>query len=246
MNQENRSAAESANANALTAVAIAVGALTREEAKAEGIYTVTCLEVVPERKAEYDVMFQRFLKATQRGALARAAERIGLLQSAREIEEQLHAFPMREVWAEPAHNVVCTVGKNLALDTFIAGSSYTATGPYMGLISSVSWSAVAAGDTMASHSGWTEAGSTNAPTFSARGTPAWSSASAGAKATSSAVSFTMTGAGTLKGCFLVYGSGAVTTLMNTSGTILSAGAFTGGDQAVSSGNVVTVTYYLSM
>lgn len=248
MNQESKAAAEAAQANAMTAVAVAVGVLTQEETKAKGLYIATCLEVIPERKAEYDALFQRYMQATQRTALARMAERIGLLRSAREIEEELHAFPMREKWsaAAPAPNVVCTVGKNLMLDSAIAGSSYTTTGPYLGMISSVSWSAVAAGDTMASHSGWTEAGSTNAPTFTARGTPAWSSASAGAKSTSSAVSFTMTSSGTLKGCFMVYGSGAVTTLMSTAGTILSAGAFTGGDQAVSSGNVVTVTYSISL
>lgn len=246
MNQESKAAAEAAQANAMTAVAVAVGTLTREDAKAEGRYIVTCREVIPEFKAEYDALFQRYMQATQRSALARMAERVGLLRMAREIEEELHQFPMREVWCEPIENVVCTVGKNLTWDTAIAGSSYTATGPYMGLISSVSWSAVAAGDTMASHSGWTEAGSTNAPTFTARGTPAWSSASAGAKVTSSAVSYTMTSAGTLKGCFLVFGTGAVITLMSTAGTILSAGAFTGGDQAVSSGNVVTVTYSISM
>lgn len=150
------------------------------------------------------------------------------------------------LWEEDINNVVCTAGKNLALDTILSGSAYTVTGPYMGLISSVSWSATAATDTMASHSGWTEAGSTNAPTFASRGTVAFSSASAGSKSTSSAVSFTMTGAGTLEGCFLVYGSGAVNTIGSTAGTLLSAGAFTSGSQVVSSGNVVTVSYMLSI
>ena len=150
------------------------------------------------------------------------------------------------LWEDTFDNVVCTAGKNLALDTILTGSAYTVTGPYMGLISSVSYTAVAATDTMASHSGWTEAGTTNAPTFAARGTPAWSAASAGAKATSAAVSFTMTGAGTLVGAFMAFGTGAVTTLMSTTGTLLSAGAFSGGNQVVSSGNVVTVSYSLAV
>ena len=150
------------------------------------------------------------------------------------------------LWEQTIGNVVCTVGKNLMLQTALTGSGYTVVGPYMGLISSVSYTAVSAADTMASHSGWTEAGSTNAPTFSARIAPSFGTASAGAISTSSAVSFTMTGAGTLVGAFITYGTGAVTTLMSTAGTLLSAGAFTGGNQPVNSGNVVQVTYSLSL
>jgi len=151
------------------------------------------------------------------------------------------------LWEDTVHNVVATVGKNLMLQTALTGSGYTVVGPYMGMISSISYTTgPAAGDTMASHSGWTEAGTTNAPTFAARIAPSFGTASAGAISTSAAVSFTMTGAGTLKGAFIVYGTGAVTTILNTSGTLLSAGLFTGGDQPVNSGNVVQVTYSLSL
>jgi hypothetical protein len=41
-------------------------------------------------------------------------------------------------------------------------------------------------------------------------------------------------------------TGAVTTIGNTSGVLFSAGAFNGGNKAVSSGNVVTVTYSVSL
>ena len=150
------------------------------------------------------------------------------------------------LWEEKIDNVVCTLGKNLMLQTALTGSAYTVTGPYMGLISSVGYTAVAAADTMASHAGWNEAGSTNAPTFAARVAPAFGTASAGAISTSTPTSFTMTGAGTLVGAFITYGTGAVTTLMSTAGTLLSAGAFTGGNQPVNSGNVVQVTYSLSL
>src|SRR5512139_2831151 len=120
-------------------------------------------------------------------------------------------------WHDVIENTVVTVGKNLALDTFLAGSGYTVTGPYMGLISSVSYSAIAAGDTMASHSGWTEAGNANAPTYTApRKTCAWSAASGGSKALSSALSYAITGTGTIKGAFLVFGTGALSTIDNTS------------------------------
>jgi hypothetical protein len=152
----------------------------------------------------------------------------------------------KEKWRDEFDNTVVTVGKNLALDTIMAGSSYTVVGPYMGLISSVSWSAVAAGDTMSSHTGWTEAGATNAPTYSGnRGTCSWSSASGGSKALSAALGFSITGTGTVEGCFLVYGTGAVNTVDNTSGVLFSAGAFTGGAKTVANGDTLNVSYTLS-
>ena len=150
------------------------------------------------------------------------------------------------IWTDEFPNTVATVGKNLALDTFLAGSAYTVTGPYMGLISSVSYSAISAADTMASHAGWLEAGNANAPTYTApRKTAAWSAASAGAKALSAALAFTFTGSGTVKGAFMVYGTGAVSTIDNTAGTLLSAGLFSGGDRAVVSTDVINVSYTMS-
>ena len=150
-------------------------------------------------------------------------------------------------WRETIDNVVQTVGKNLALDTFLAGAAYTVTGPYMGLISSTSYSAVAAGDTMASHAGWLEAGGANAPTYSGnRKTAVWSAASAGAKALSAALSFAITSTGTVKGAFLVFGSGALNTKDNTAGTLWSAGTFSTGDKAVVNGDTLNVNYSTSL
>ena len=153
----------------------------------------------------------------------------------------------RRKWADAFVNTVVTAGKNLALDSFLSGSAYTVTGPFMGLISSVSFSAIAVGDTMASHAGWLEAGGANAPTYTApRKTAAWSAAAAGAKALSAPLSFAITGSGTIKGCFIVYGSGALSTIDNASGTLLSAGLFTGGDRAVLSGDTINASYTLSI
>lgn len=150
-------------------------------------------------------------------------------------------------WRDEFPNVVTTVGKNLALDTYLAGSGYTVVGPYMGLISSTSYLAVAAADTMTSHVGWLEAGNANTPTYTnPRKTAVWSAASAGAKALSSALSFAITGTGTVKGAFLVYGAGAVNTIDNTAGTLYSAGLFTGGDKVVASGDTVNVSYSTSL
>ena len=150
-------------------------------------------------------------------------------------------------WSETLPNTVATVGKNAVLDAALAGSSYTVTGPFIGLISSVSWSATAAGDTMASHAGWLEAGGANAPTYTApRKTAAWSAASSGSKALSSAASFAITGSGTIKGAFMVFGSGAVSTIDSTAGTLLSAGVFSGGDKVVASSDTVNVSYSLAL
>jgi len=150
-------------------------------------------------------------------------------------------------WEDIFPNTVTTVGKNLALDTFLAGSAYTVTGPFMGLISSTSYSAISAADTMASHAGWLEAGNANAPTYTApRKTAAWSAASGGSKALSSALSFAITGSGTVKGAFLVFGTGAVSTIDNTSGTLLSAGLFSGGDKVVANLDTLNVSWSLSL
>jgi len=233
-------------------------------------------------------------------------------------------------WREEFPNVVATVGIDALLDAALAGSAYTVTGPYMGLISSVSWAplsttissgtyttgtgavslttaashgllpgdtftiASAAGtgsfaalngsfiattgttgttlnftivggltmtitggnvttasatriaDTMASHADWTEAGGANAPTYSGtRKTCAWSAASGGSKSLSAALNFAFTGAGTVEGAFIVYGTGAVSTIDNTAGVLFSAGAFASGARAVLSGDQLNVSYTIT-
>jgi hypothetical protein len=135
-------------------------------------------------------------------------------------------------------NTVVTVGKNYLLDNGMAGSSYTAAF-YMGLISNVSYSAIAAGDTMASHGGWTES---VAYSNAARITTAWSAASSGSKALSAALVFNINATDTIKGCFLT----TVSTKSGTTGTLFSAGLFTGGDQPVVSGNTLSVSYSLAV
>lgn len=152
-------------------------------------------------------------------------------------------------WDDTIDNLVATVGKNLALDTLLAGSSYSVTGPYMGLISSVGYTAVAAADTMASHAGWTEAGSgTDYPLYNGtRKTCVFSAASAGAKALSAALDFVIeTTGGTVKGCFIVCGTGAIATIADTGGVLLSAGLFTGGDKVVDVADTLQVSYSINL
>lgn len=218
-----------------------------------GIYDAECLRPLPQFRNEAETLLQRRIELENSvrpsgkgwSVPQRPFHTVEELEELDEIAIRLR--PMQEViWRDRAINTVATVGKNLALDTFLAGSSYTVVGPYMGLISSVSWSATNAADTMSSHAGWTEAGNANAPTYSGtRKTAAWSAASAGSKALSSALAFTFTGSGTIKGCFLVYGTGAVNTIDNTSGTLMSAGVFSGGDKSVINTDVVNVSYSLA-
>lgn len=142
-------------------------------------------------------------------------------------------------WRDTVKNLVTTVGKNDLLDKYLSGASYTAAW-FLGLISSVSYTAVAVGDTMASHAGWVEAGLANAPTYSqaSRPAPSFAAASGGSKATSAAVSFSITGTGTIKGSFL----SSVATKDGTTGVLYSAGLFTAGDKIVGNGDTLNATY----
>lgn len=142
-------------------------------------------------------------------------------------------------WSDEIENLVTTVGKNNMLDNHLAGSAYTAAW-YMGLIGATSYTTGAAvGDTAASHGGWAED-----VTYSqgARPTAAFSAASAGSKALSSALTFSINGTVTIKGCFLISNS----TKGGTTGTLYSAGTFTGGDKALASGDTLSVSYSSSL
>lgn len=148
-------------------------------------------------------------------------------------------------WTDTVENLVTTAGKNLALDTILAGSAYTAA-CFIGLINGSAGSATIA-DTMASHAAWLEVGGANAPAYTApRKTPSWSAASGGSKASSSIGSFAFTSGGTVGGCFLVFGPGAVNTIDSTAGVLYSAGAFTGGSKTVAASDSLTVTYTASL
>ena len=63
---------------------------------------------------------------------------------------------------------------------------------------------------------------------------------------SAALSFAITGSGTIKGCFLVFGTGALSTIDNTAGTLYSAGLFTGGDKVVVNTDTLNVSYSASL
>ena len=138
-------------------------------------------------------------------------------------------------WEDQIINLVTTVGKNFTLDTTLGNVAGGAV--VMGLKGT---GTAAVTDTQASHAGWLEVGLANAPTYSGnRPTPSFSAASAGSKTTSSSVSFSMTGTGTVAGCFINIGGSA--TKDNTTGTLFSAGDFSS-SKSVVNGDTIAVTY----
>jgi hypothetical protein len=138
-------------------------------------------------------------------------------------------------WTDVIENIVTTVGRNFTLDTAFGNAAGGAV--VMGLKGT--GTAVAA-DTQASHASWLEVGLANAPAYSGnRPTPSFSSAAAGSKATSSAVSFSMTSTGTVAGCFINIGGSS--TKDSTTGTLFSAGDFSS-SKAVVNGDTIAVTY----
>ena len=156
-------------------------------------------------------------------------------------------------WEEEFPNLVVQGGKELMLNTLLRTTgTYTTTGPFLGL-TKVSLTP-AATDTM------TTLVTTNAAEFTnytvggsaVRGTASFAAATSTgttpSNVTSSAASsitYTITGAGgTVYGCFLVLGSGAVNTQSSTAGTLYSEGNFTTA-KATTAGDTVSVTYSTS-
>ena len=137
-------------------------------------------------------------------------------------------------WIDEFKNLVVTAGKNDILDTYFAGSSYTAAW-YLGLVDGTSSPTYAAGDVLSSHAGWTE----NTGYSGNRKAPAWNSASSGSKATT-ATSFSVNASGIIAGAFMCTAS------TGTSGILYSAGSFTGGNRIVASGDTLNVTYTASV
>jgi hypothetical protein len=128
-------------------------------------------------------------------------------------------------------------------DTYFSGSTYTAAW-YIGLYGAGSTNDPAAGDTMASHSGWTEV-----TAYSQTERPA---ASFGAATTAdpsvitnsvSPATFSINGTTTVGGAFLTSDD----TKGGTTGVLFSASDFTApGDRSVVSGDTLNVTYTFSL
>jgi hypothetical protein len=149
-------------------------------------------------------------------------------------------------WNDEFPNLVVAVGKQLLLDTLLTTSgTYTTVGPFLGLINNST--TYAASDTMTSKT-WTELTTYTVGGSAVRGTAVFAAASSSGTtpsnvttSTATAITYTMTGSATVYGCFLVTGTGAVSTISSTAGTLYSEGNFSTA-KTVTSGDTVTVTY----
>jgi hypothetical protein len=149
-------------------------------------------------------------------------------------------------WDEAFPNLVVAVGKQLLLDTLLRTSgTYTTVGPFLGLINNST--TFAAADTMTSKT-WTELTTYTVGGSAVRGTAVFAASSSSGltpsnvtTSTATAITYTMTGSATVYGCFLVTGTGAVSTISSTAGTLYSEGNFSTA-KTVTSGDTVTVTY----
>ena len=144
-------------------------------------------------------------------------------------------------WSDSFHNLVVNEGLQDMNSKYFKGSGYTAAW-YLGLVTGPgSGTTYAAGNTLATHAGWTEntayTGNRKAVTFGTA-TTADPSVIDNSAAPSS---FTMNAnAQVIAGAFLCSVSSG------TSGVLFSAGDFTGGDKTVDSGDTLAVTYTFSL
>ena len=146
-------------------------------------------------------------------------------------------------WTAKSPNLVVNVGLADMNDKYFSGSGYTAAW-YLGLYGAASSNDPAAGDTMASHAGWTEV-----TDYSQSTRPACTFGSATVADPSvidnsgSVAVFSINNTVTVGGAFLTSDD----TKGGTSGILFSAADFQSpGDRAVVSGDTLNVTYQFSL
>lgn len=140
-------------------------------------------------------------------------------------------------WVEEFDNLVVNTGLDDYLDKYYKGSAYTAA-HYVGLADGTP--SFAAGDTMASHAGWTEItaySEANRQTYS----PGTVSGQSVDNSASKAV-FSINGSTTIGGAFLSTDN----TKGGSTGTLVGGNAFTGGDRSLGNGDTLNVTVTASL
>lgn len=132
-------------------------------------------------------------------------------------------------WRDHIDNLVVNAGLNYLLSIGLAAGSQI-TSWYVGLMSGTP--TPAAGDTLASHSGWTEISDYSGSR------KAWTPGSVTSQSvdnSGSPAEFDINGSATVGGAFLASAASG------TSGTLYAAGAFSGGNKSVGNGDTLTVT-----
>jgi hypothetical protein len=146
-------------------------------------------------------------------------------------------------WTAEKHNLVVNVGLKDMNDKYFSGSGYTATW-YLGLYGAAASNDPAAGDTAASHAGWTEI---TPYSNAARPTATFAAASTADPSvitnSASPAVYNVNATATVGGAFLISDD----TKGGTTGVLFSAADFDApGDRNVSSGDTITVTYTFSL
>lgn len=144
----------------------------------------------------------------------------------------------RKIWEDLTFNDITNEGKNQLFEImFHDGTQIAASAWCIGLISNSGYSALAAGDTMASHAGWAEA---TGYTQSTR--VAWGAGAAASQAitNSSPATFDLNATATIKGIFVA----SQNTKTGTSGKLWATALFSA-DVPVVSGDQLRVTYTVS-
>jgi len=139
-------------------------------------------------------------------------------------------------WADEANNIVVNVGLQHILDTVFSGGTPVTTW-YIGLTASSP--SPASGDTMSSHSGWSEFTAYDEATrqeyVEVRSSQQLSN-------TASKATFTIsTDSSSIGGAFITSSN----TKSGTSGTLMCAAAFSGGNKSADDDDILQVTYTFS-
>lgn len=146
-------------------------------------------------------------------------------------------------WEAESHNLVVNVGLKDMNEKYFTGSAYTAAW-YIGLYGAAASNNPAAGDTMASHGGWTEeTGYSNATRPAATFGTSTTADPSVISNTASPAAFNINASATIGGAFLTSND----TKGGTTGTLFSAADFASpGDRTVASGDTLNVTYTFSL
>jgi hypothetical protein len=146
-------------------------------------------------------------------------------------------------WEDQKHNLVVNSGLQDMNTQYFKGSGYTATW-YIGLYGAAATNDPAAGDTAASHAGWTEItpySNANRPTATF-GTATTADPSV-IDNSGSPAQFDIDDTATIGGAFLISDN----TKGGTTGVLFSASDFAApGDRSVASGDTLNITYQFSL